>query len=169
MPRVREDEIKNAFLRMYHKLRSNNAQILLQLQADLRAVHNRRLLWSEKIVSLNQRISDITDENHLLAEMNCMGLVDPDIYIARSNRLAQDLKEAKQERNRLMNADDDRKGESTRDLLEMIESAPEYLNELNQDIFAEMIDKAIIRSEECIEFHLRNGLILTETMKRTVR
>lgn len=98
-----------------------------------------------------------------------MGLVDPDIYIARSNRLAQDLKEAKQERNRLMNADDDRKGESTRDLLEMIESAPEYLNELNQDIFAEMIDKAIIRSEECIEFHLRNGLILTETMKRTVR
>ena len=169
MPRVRENEIKNAFLRMYHKLRSNNAQILLQLQADLRAVHNRRLLWSEKIVSLNQRISDITDENHLLAEMNSMGLVDPDLYIARSNRLAQDLKEAKQERDRLMNADDDRKRENTRDLLEMIESAPEYLDELNQDIFAEMIDKAIIRSEECIEFHLRNGLILTETMKRTVR
>ena len=56
------------------------------------------MLWSVDIVELNKRISDISDQDRMLADMNQCGLVDPDIFISQSNELARQLRAAKQDR-----------------------------------------------------------------------
>ena len=68
-----ERELHDAFLRLYHKLRNHGDEILTRLIADLRSIRKRKLLWSVDIVELNKRISDISEQNQLLASMNQMG------------------------------------------------------------------------------------------------
>jgi len=76
---IPEDEIYAAFLRIYHKLRLHGEPILKKMLSDLQTVREHQMLWSLDIIELNKRISDINDQDRMLADMNKCGLVDPDI------------------------------------------------------------------------------------------
>ena len=162
-------EIHAAFLRMYHKLRLHGEQILKQMLYDLQTVRERRMLWSLEIIELNKRISDINDQDRMLADMNRCGLVDPDIFISRSNELAQQLRTAKQEKERILGAEHDDTIPQTRELLETLETLPEYLPAFDGEIFADLVDWITVDNGNTLRFRLKNGLELTEMAERSVR
>ena len=55
MLQIREDEIKDAFLRLYFNLR-NNRQIFTYLLKNLYTIRNRQMLWGADIIELNKRM-----------------------------------------------------------------------------------------------------------------
>ena len=169
MGQIAEDEIHAAFLRMYHKLRLHGEQVLKQMLSDLQAVRERRMLWSLEIIELNKKISDINDQDRMLADMNRCGLVDPDIFISRSNELAQQLRTAKQEKERILGTEHDDTVPRTRELLETLETLPEFLPAFDGEIFADLVDGITADSGGTLRFRLKNGLELTETAERSVR
>ena len=75
-----------------------------QMLETLRMIRNRRLLWSEDIVSLNKKISEFSSQNQTLAFLKQNGLVDPDIFISKSNELTRQLRQAKLDKEKLMDA-----------------------------------------------------------------
>ena len=121
------------------------------------------------IIELNKRISSITSQNQLLAMLKQQGGVDPDIFITRSNELAEQLRAAKQEKERLLDQEGDDTIARTKDLIEVLETGPEFLESFDGELFGELVDKIIVESNECLRFRLNNGLELTETIERTVR
>lgn len=166
---IPEREIHAAFLRLCHKLKLHGGPILKELLLKLQAIRERRMLWSEGIIELNKRICDLTDQDHTLSRMNQCGLVDPDIFISQSNELACQLTAAKQEKERLLAAAGDDSIPKTMELLETLESMPEYLLQFDGEIFGDLIEKIIVESNESLRFILKNGLELTEKIERTVR
>ena len=167
--RIPEDEIHAAFLRVYHKLRLHGEPILKQMVADLQSIRERRMLWSQNIVDLNKRIADLSDQDRMLADMNRCGLVDPDIFIAQSNALLQQLRTAKQEKAQLLDAGDDETIPKTRELLETLETLPEFLPTFDDEIFADLVDRITAEETGVLHFRLKNGLELTEYTERSVR
>ena len=167
--RIQEVEIHAAFLRVYHKLRLHGESILKQMLSDLQTVRERRMLWSLEIIELNKRISDINDQDRMLADMNRCGLVDPDIFISRSNELAQQLRTAKQEKDRILGSEHDDTIPQTRELMETLETLPEYLPAFDGEIFADLVDGITVDSGNTLRFRLKNGLELTETVERSAR
>ena len=167
--RIPEGEIHAAFLRMYHKLRLHGGPILKQMLSDLQMLRERRMLWSLDIVELNKRISDINDQERMLADMNKCGLVDPDIFISRSNLLAQQLRAAKQEKERILGAEQDDTIPKTRELLELLETMPEFLPDFDGEIFTDLVAGITAGPGNILRFRLKNGLELTETIERSVR
>ena len=167
---IPERELHDAFLRLYFKLRNHGDEILTRLIIDLRSIRKRKLLWSVDIVELNKRISDISEQSQLLASMNQMGLVDPDIFIARSNEFAVQLRETKRKREKLLDEDggDDRIAK-TEELLETLETLPDFLPEYDDGIFDELVERVELTADNRVIFHITNGLALTETIYRTVR
>ena len=127
------------------------------------------MLWSLDIIELNKRISDINDQERMLADMNKCGLVDPDIFIARSNLLAQQLRAAKQEKERILGAEQDDTIPKTRELMEILESMPEFLPEFNGEIFTDLVEKVTADDSDVLRFRLKNGLELSETIDRRTR
>ena len=168
MLQIREDEIKEAFLRLYFNLR-NNRQISTYLLKNLYTIRNRQMLWGADIIELNKRISDIISQSHKLTVMQKSGNVDPDIFIAKSNQLAEQLRQAKQQKERLQHQEDDGIIEATEQLLEAINAGPAMLESFDEELFCELIDKVIVESNTKIRFRLKNGLELPETIERTVR
>lgn len=167
--RIPEEEIHAAFLRVYHKLRLHGEPILKQMISDLQSVRERRMLWSQDIVALNQTIADVSDQGRMLADMNKCGLVDPDIFISQSNELARQLRAAKQEKERLLADGDDDAIPRTRELLETLETLPEFLPAFDGEIFADLVKWITAEGDGRLRFRLKNGLELAETTERSVR
>ena len=166
---IPEHTIYGAFLRLYHKLRHQGIPILTQLLIDLQSARKGKLLWSLDIVALNQKIADITRQDRLLAQLKQQGLVDPDIFISRRNELAEQLRAAKLEKERSLEAEEDQTIQQTQELIEALEAGPDFLDAFDGELFRELVDKIIVESNDRLRFRLANGLELTEPIKRTVR
>ena len=166
---ISEPEIHAAFLRLYYKLKHQDSGILPQMLTTLQTVRSHRMLWSEDVIELNKRISNITSQNQLLAMLKQQGGVDPDIFISRSNELAEQLRAVKLEKERLLNACQDDTIAQTQALIEAIEAGPDFLEEFDGEVFGELIDRIIVESNERLRFRLKNGLELAEPIERTVR
>lgn len=166
---ISEEEIHAAFLRVYHKLRLHGEPILKQMIIDLQSIRERRMLWSLDIVELNKRIADLSDQDRMLADMNKCGLVDPDIFISQSNELARQIRAAKQEKERLLADGDDDAVPRTRELLETMDTLPEFLPDFDGEIFTDLVERITADGNGSLRFRLKNGLELTEATERSVR
>ena len=112
---------------------------------------------------------EITSQNQLLAMLKQQGGVDPDIFISRSNELAEQLRAVKLEKERLLNACRDDTITQTQALIDTIEAGPDFLEQFDGELFGELVDKIIVESNERLRFRLKNGLELTESIEGTVR
>ena len=153
---------------MHYKLRHGGIQILNQMSASLQEIRSRRMLWSVDVIELNKRISDLLCQNQLLATLKQQGLVDPDIFIYKTNAIAKDLRELKVEKDHLICADDDNSIEQIREIMGSIESCPELLTEFSRDLFAELVDYVIVDNPSHIRFRLKCGLELHEVVEEHV-
>ncbi len=167
--RIREETIYNAFLCMYYKLQHQGRSVLEQLLSYLQTARSRRLLWSLDIVELNNQIAELTRQERLLSLLKKQGAVDPDIFISRSGKLAEQLRAAKQAKSRLMDAEEDQTIARTQELLDILNDSPEFLDVFDGELFGELVEKIIVDSNERLRFRLINGLELTENIERTVR
>ena len=167
--RIPEEEIHTAFLRVYHKLRLHGEPILKQMITDLQSIRERRMLWSMGIVELNKRIADLSDQDRMLADMNKCGLVDPDVFISQSNELARQIRAAKQEKERLLADGGDDVIPKTQELMETLDTLPEFLPAFDNEIFTDLVDRITAEENGALRFRLKNGLELTETTERSVR
>ena len=117
----------------------------------------------------DKRISDLSSQNQTLAFLKQQGLVDPDIFIAKTNELTKQLRQAKLEKEKLMDVESDMTALQTRDLIDLLEGGPKFLDSFDAELFGELVEKIIIESNDSVRFCLKNGLELRESIERTVR
>ena len=101
--------------------------------------------------------------------MQKSGNVDPDIFIAKSNQLAEQLRKAKQQKERLLDREQINIIDQTQLVMDVLMEYPDTSGVFNEELFCELIDKIIVDSNTKIRFRLKNGLELPETIERTVR
>ncbi|HCG36538.1 MAG TPA: recombinase family protein [Clostridiales bacterium] len=169
MTQIPEREIQAAFLRLYHKLKKRGGSILTQLIADLQTIRNRKMLWSIDIIELNKRISELSDQNRMLTDMNKVGLVDSDIFISRTNELAGQIRAAKQEKERIIGSDNDDTIQRTREVIELLEASPDFMPDFDGEIFSDLVECITAISNDKLRFRLKNWLEIDEPIERTVR
>lgn len=165
---VRVDTIYHAFLRLHYNL-IHTPEILAYYLRQLYAIRKGQMLWGMDIVGLNTRISEILNQTHTLTMLNKQGLVDPDMYITTSNQLAEQHRKAKQQRERLLDREKNTIIERTQTIMDVLRDYPDVVDEFNEELFCELIDKIIVESNTKIRFRLKNGLELPEAIERTVR
>ena len=162
---ILESEIKTAFLRLYHKLKVHGASVLEQMLSDLQAVREKQMLWSLDVIELNKRISELSNQNRMLADMKKLGLVDSDIFIAKTNDIARQLSEAKQQKAKITEEMKDESIPKTQELLELLAELPEALERYDQDIFEILVERITVDDREHLRFHLKNGLAMVERIQ----
>ena len=169
MPPIPEEQVEEAFLHLYYKLKHYGADILEQLISDLYAARTGSLLWSENIVEINKQISDIASQERLLTQLKQQGIVDPDIFISRGNLLAEHRRELKLQKERILRSEEDHTIQQTQDMLDVLESGPDWLDDFDEQLFSDLVEKIVIMNNEKLCFRLLNGLEVTEKIERTQR
>ena len=166
---IEESAIHNAFCRLYYKLKHHGGPIFTQMLSNLQKIRYSRMLWSEDVISLNKKISDILSQVQFLTQLQQTGGVDPDTFISSNNKLSEQLRRLKQEKARLLDTDSDDMADRTRDLMDVLEDGPDFLDSFDAELFDALVEKIIVDSNERLRFRLKNGLELTEQIERTKR
>ena len=166
---IPEAQVQQAFLRLYYNLKHRGSHILPDIITNLQSIRERKFLWSVDVIELNKQIAELTSQNQLLATLRESGCVDPDIFIAKSNKLTEQLRAAKQAKSRVLNQDGDDTIPCTQELTTILARGPEMLHDFDGELFGQLIDKVIIESSTSLRFRLKNGLELRESLERTVR
>lgn len=166
---IPEEEVEQAFLRLYYRLKHYGIDVLTQLISDLYAARTGSLLWSENIVEINKQISDIASQERLLTQLKQQGSVDPDIFISRGNLLAERRRELKLQKGRILRSEEDHTIQQTQDLLDVLESGPDWLDDFDEQLFSDLVEKIVVVDNEKLCFRLLNGLEVTEKIERTQR
>lgn len=83
--------------------------------------------------------------------------------------MAEQIRNAKLHKERLLDSDGDDAISQTQELLEILADGPDFLDNFDEDLFGAMVEKIIVDSNERVRFRLKNGLELPETIARTVR
>ena len=166
---IEESAIHNAFCRLYYKLKHHGNPIFTQMLSNLQKIRYSRMLWSEDVISLNKKISDILSQVQFLTQLQQAGGVDPDTFISSNNKLNEQLRRLKQEKARLLDTDSDDLADRTRDLMDALEDGPDFLDSFDAELFDALVEKIIVDNNERLRFRLKNGLELTEQIERTKR
>ena len=161
--------MQEAFCRLYYKLKHHGSPIFTQMLSNLQKIRYSRMLWSEDVISLNKKISDILSQVQFLTQLQQAGGVDPDTFISSNNKLNEQLRRLKQEKARLLDTDSDDLADRTRDLMDALEDGPDFLDGFDAEPFDALVEKIIVDSNERLRFRLKNGLELTEQIERTKR
>ena len=166
---IPNSEFCGAFLRLYYNLKHGGANILPQMLAELQKIRERKMLWSSDIVELNRQISKLSSENQMWADLKCQGLIDPDIFIARTNELMDQIRSAKRKKECLLIESADGALAQTEELIAALEEGPDDMDCFDAEVFDELVEKIIVDSNEQIRFRLKNGLELCETIRGKIR
>ena len=166
---IPEEEVEQAFLRLYYRLKHYGIDVLTQLISDLYAARTGSLLWSENIVEINKQISDIASQERLLTQLKQQGSVNPDIFISRSNLLAERRRELKLQKERILRSEEDHTIQQTQDMLDVLESGPDWPDTFDEQLFSDLVEKIVVINNEKLCFRLLNGLEVTEKIERTQR
>ena len=166
---IEEAAFHSAFCRLYYKLKHHSGPIFMQMLSNLQKIRYSRMLWSEDVISLNKKISDILSQVQFLTQLQQAGGVDPDTFISSNNKLSEQLRRLKQEKARLLDTDSDDLADRTRDLMDVLEDGPDFLDSFDAELFDALVDKIIVDSNERLRFRLKNSLELTEQIERTRR
>ena len=166
---IEEVAIHSAFCRLYYKLKHHGEPIFTQMLSNLQKIRYSRMLWSEDVISLNKKISDVLSQVQFLTQLQQAGGVDPDTFISSNNKLNEQLRRLKQEKARLLDTDSDDLAERTRDLMDVLEDGPDFLDSFDEELFDALVEKIIVDSNERLRFRLKNGLELLEQIERTKR
>ena len=86
-----------------------------------------------------------------------------------SDALSDDPHRLKQEKARLLDTDSDDLADRTRDLMDVLEDGPDFLDSFDAELFDALVEKIIVDNNERLRFRLKNGLELTEQIERTKR
>ena len=90
-------------------------------------------------------------------------------FITSNNKLSEQLRSLKQEKAKLLDTDSDDLADRTRDLMDVLEDGPDFLDRFDAELFDALVEKIIVDSNERLRFRLKNGLELTEQIERTRR
>ena len=134
--------MEQAFCRMYYKLKHHGDPIFSQMLSNLQKIRYSRMLWSEDVISLNKKISDILSQVQFLTQLQQAGGVDPDTFISSNNKLSEQLR------------------------IKAIEEVRPVLQRVHEIAGA---IRQIVDSNERLRFRLKNGLELLEQIERTRR
>ena len=168
--RIPEAEIHAAFLRMYHRLKSNADIILAPALRQLNTLDTILRQNHPQVLAINRAIAEATEENHKISTLRANGLLDADICAARMNAISARLAQLRGERRRLT---ENEAIDETMDALRKVEqtflNGPERLDGFDEELFEHLVEKIIAESQNRIRFRLYGGLELTEQWEVVAR
>ena len=69
----------------------------------------------------------------------------------------------------ILRSEEDHTIQQTQDLLDVLESGPDWLDAFDEQLFSDLVEKIVVVDNEALRFRLLNGLEVTEKIERTQR
>lgn len=160
---VKDDDLKQAFVTMMNKLVYAHRIILKPYVDALKNTSSDDSL--RRIQEIQTLLAQNTEKRETLTKLMTQGIIDPILFNKETNELLSQADSFRDEINALKNAvsGDVTKVTAATALLHFTEKGG-LLQEFDDDLFNEYVNRIIVRSRNEVRFELKCGLTLRERM-----
>ena len=167
---VRERDIYTAFIRMYNKLRLHEGIILRPALDQMEALESAVQRENPAMLEINRAIAQATEQNYKISKLRASGLLDADACAAKLAALDAQLTQLRAKRRRLLRNDDiSEMADALRQTVETLHQGPEQMDEFDEELFNEMVEKIAVDIDHVLRFRLRGGFDVAEPLWRETR
>ena len=167
---VRERDIYTAFIRMYNKLRLHEGIILRPALDQMEALESAVQRENPAMLEINRAIAQATEQNYKISKLRASGLLDADACAAKLAALDAQLTQLRAKRRRLLRNDDiSEVADALRQTVETLHQGPEQMDEFDEELFNEMVEKITVDTDHVLRFRLRGGFDVAEPLWRETR
>ena len=167
---VRERDIYTAFIRMYNKLRLHEGIILRPALDQMEALESAVQRENPAMLEVNRAIAQATEQNYKISKLRASGLLDADACAAKLAALDAQLTQLRAKRRRLLRNDDiSEVADALRQTVETLHQGPEQMDEFDEELFNEMVEKITVDTDHVLRFRLRGGFDVAEPLWRETR
>ena len=165
VPQVPEEEITQALLRLCNKLREGDT--LRPLLAQLEELRERELRSNPKVIDIDKELARLSEQNLVLVRLKSKGYMSESMYLSQLDEMNLKLHELRKLRRKILaSASGEHTIQATREMIDHLDNAPEFITGITSEIFETVVAKIFLLSADRIKFRLHNGLELTETTGR---
>ncbi len=158
-----ESEIYAAFVRMYNKLRLHEGIILRPALVQMEDLETALHRENPAMLEINRAIAQATERNYNISKLRASGLLDANAYSAQMAANTAQLTSLRAKRRKLLQSSDiDEAAEALRQTVEAIRQGPERLEEFDEPLFAELVEKITVSDNNHLRFQLHCGMELME-------
>ena len=167
---VRERDVYTAFIRMYNKLRLHEGIILRPALDQMEALESAVQRENPAMLEVNRAIAQATEQNYKISKLRASGLLDADACAAKLAALDAQLTQLRAKRRRLLRNDDiSEMADALRQTVETLHQGPEQMDEFDEELFNEMVEKITVDTDHVLRFRLRGGFDVAEPLWRETR
>ena len=167
---VRERDVYTAFIRMYNKLRLHEGIILRPALDQMEALESAVQRENPAMLEVNRAIAQATEQNYKISKLRAGGLLDADACAAKLAALDAQLTQLRAKRRRLLRNDDiSEMADALRQTVETLHQGPEQMDEFDEELFNEMVEKIAVDIDHVLRFRLRGGFDVAEPLWRETR
>lgn len=164
--RIAEEEIQNAFVRMYNKLKENESAIFQPALKRLQDLEMAMTQDDPAMKDLNEAIAKATEQSYKISKLQVMGILDMNASVAKQAVTNAKLNQLRAKRQRIFqNNDIHERVEAIRDTLYIIQNGVRELQKFDEELFQKLVEKIIVESQATIRFQLHGGIKLTESVQ----
>ena len=159
-PDISDREIRIAFVRMFNILKRNGKTVVGDTILQLQALKTKVNGGSAAIGEIDDEMAALSKQNSAYSELFLKGVIDDVLYFEKTDRLKKRVSELREQRLKLVNEDEEEKClESLRALKRLLDKH-EYLLEMDESLFQEIVDKIFVEQDGALVFVLKCELKL---------
>lgn len=165
--RIAEEEIYAAFVRMYHKLKRHEADLLKPALAQLSDLKNTLQRGNPAMLAINRAIADTSEQSYKVSILQSKGLLDADACAAKLQDINAKLTELRRERRQLLeNKEIEDVVDAVKKTVSVLHDSPETLLHFEEVPFTGLVEKITVETNTRIRFQLYGGISLAEELRR---
>lgn len=160
-PKLKKEEIENAFVRMYNVLQENSKKVVDETIGLLTSLKAKCNLGNVEISEIDGELATLSTQNKAYADMLASGVLDQVTYSEKSDRIKRKIAELRSRRLKLLNADEEEKCiEKLRELKRILERQPKAITEFYPELYDEIVDVLYIEQDGSFVFKVKGELEL---------
>lgn len=159
-PDLSEQEIHFAFVRMFNTLKRNEKTVVGDTILQLQALKTKVNGGSGAVAEIDDEMAALAKQNSSYSELFLKGVIDDVLYFEKTDRLKKRMSELRERRLKLVNEDEEEKCLEALRALKRVLDKHEYLAEMDESLFREIVDKIYVEQDGALIFVLKCELKL---------
>ena len=162
---IPETELEYVILKCYGKLHHGRDAILRPMLTQLEDLRERELRGNNRISDIDREMARLAEQNLVLNRLKDKGYVDPALYLSQQDEINGKALELRRLRRSIVErTHGDETIRKTEAMLDYLEDAPEWLDEITPELFGTLIDRIFLTADRQVKIRLVNGLEVAEPL-----
>lgn len=156
-----DTELYRSFIKVYNILKQNKRVLLDETISQLQTLKVKANCGNNVIAEIDEKIAMLGRQNNLYGQMLANGVIDEVTYHEKADSLKGQITELRSRRMKIINDDDEETCiEQLRQLRKIIEESPDYLDEMDTELFGKIVKLIYAEEDGALSFVIKGDLEL---------